>query len=222
MAPRIDVCQPTCIIGKVPLPSRDRLDALTGQAFAFLRIAVPVLAFCAVPAVYNSSSMGDWPATVAEFLRTVALVGFGVFPLGAYFVVDGLHNLLRTRSAEHWPTTKGLVTASRVGDSYGGYGAFWHAPRVSYRYEVAGVPFEGELIQTARLVFSSESDAAEVSARYPVSAEVTVRYDPRNPEFGILDLGRASARREIVVGLCAIAAPFVLGALITRLNSLGG
>ena len=183
---------------------------------------MPLAAFSAVLVLYNSSSTGNWSATVADFLRTVALVGYGVFPLGAYFVVDGLYNVLRARSAAQWPETKGLVTASRVGDSYASYGAVWHAPRVTYRYEVAGVPFEGDLIQTARLVFSSESDAAAFSARYPVSSEVTVRYDPRKPESAVLDLGRDGARHEIVVGLCALAAPVVLGALITWLNSRGG
>ncbi len=131
------------------------------------------------------------------------------------------HHLLRARIAAGWPTAKGTVLSSGVGTSYASYGAFFYAPRVSYRYEVGGVAFEGSSIQSTRAAYASEQQALAISARFPASAEVIVHYDPQDPSAAMLDLGNDAARRRIVIGLVAFCAPVVVAGLITWLNSLG-
>jgi len=197
------------------------MENIVRKILAVLRIAAPLLTVCGVAGLYNASNAGDWTPAIADFLQSMALIGFLPLPVGVYFLVDGLFNLVSARSAVHWPETKGKVVSSGTRQTFWDYGSLWHVPQVIYRYDVGGVPFEGDTIQTARLVFSSASEAAEASTRFPVSAEVTVRYDPERPDRAILDLGDDAARHEIVVSLWALSAPIVLAGLLTRLDLLG-
>ena len=196
------------------------MEETVRKLLALLRIAAPLLTVCGVAALYNASNADGWTPAVADFLRSVALVGFLPFPFGVYLLVDGLYNLVSARSAARWPQTIGKVTASGVRQTIWDYGSLWHVPKVTYRYDVGGVPFEGDTIQTARMVFSSDSDAEKACAKYPVSSEVAVRYDPKRPDRAVLEPGYDAARHEIIVGLWAFAAPIVLAALLTRLDLL--
>ena len=85
----------------------------------------------------------------------------------------------KIREAQAWPSTEGLILVSEVRDEGGENG--WRA-HVSYRYEVGGRLYESSRIAVA-VEYGRESLHAhqELAARFPVGAQVTVYYNPRNP-----------------------------------------
>jgi hypothetical protein len=180
-----------------------------------LRFAAPVAAFIGTALLWRSGQSGRWNAMAAEWLGFVAAGGIAAFPFGTYMVVDGRLALRRAAAAVRWPRTKGKIESSEVCQSFG---SRYYAPDVTYRYTVDDTDFIGETIQSTR-VGLSETEAREIAGRYPVGAEVDVRYDPQRPWSCMLELSPGAGRGRIVVGAACLAAPVVFATLAVWQNS---
>ena len=99
-------------------------------------------------------------------------------------VLNGIRQQIR---AEHFPTTAGIITHSEVQVISSGKGASYDA-RLRYAYRVAGRDFVGNRYRYGSFTASAER-ARTLSARYPVGAPVSVRYNPADPADAILTPG---------------------------------
>ena len=98
------------------------------------------------------------------------------------------HRRLLAR-ARHWPVTPGRVFGNAMHSFFVSKGGMRYWPLVDYVYRVDGKDHVSRMIGLgAPLVFGSERRAKEILARYPLGAEVPVRYDPADPKVAALEL----------------------------------
>lgn len=121
--------------------------------------------------------------------------------IGAVGLFLSGRDLLRGRSSASWPTTQGEVVYSSLeqhmstdsdGDASVTYGA-----KVVYNYQVGGQALTGDRRRFSESRSSSARRAQEAVNRYPVGSQVTVYYDPDNPQVSVLETG-ASAGGVVV------------------------
>jgi len=179
-----------------------------------LRFAATAAALIGTGLRWRSGLTGHWSPMVAEWLGFVGAMGIVVFPIAAYFVIDGCLALRRASAAVNWPRARGTIESSAV--RRGGRG-FYFAD-VSYRYAVEGASFTSDAIQSARMG-CSKVEAHEIAARYPVGAEVDVRYDPRAHGSSMLELGPGAARGRMILAGVMFAAPIIFATLGVWHNS---
>ncbi len=118
-----------------------------------------------------------------------------------------------------WPQATGTISRSRVERIvHGGYRlSTVYAPRVIYLYEVYGVSHVGTRIRFACSIpnyFATEKEAQRVLVPYPEKSEVTVYYDPADPEKAVLDRELPSPRIVVFFGSFFVLILLVLLALV--------
>jgi hypothetical protein len=130
---------------------------------------------------------------------------------GVGWLVVNVRALVRGRQSTNWPVTRGRITAFDAPKSPWRYGPGFgnNKARVSYSYEVQGVPHRG-----TRVSFGPELDPdinGRRAWRYAVGSEVEVFYNPDRPLQGVLEPG---VRREVYVQI-SLALTFIgLGLLL--------
>lgn len=127
---------------------------------------------------------------------TIMYIMGGVFAaLALIGAIGTARQFLKRGRSKTWPIAAGRITASEVKvetrtESGGGasrtvqmYGA-----RIVYTYSVAGVTYEGHLVDWIDGVQTNfEGPARKVVGRYPVGQRVNVYYDPADPKMAILE-----------------------------------
>lgn len=99
---------------------------------------------------------------------------------------------LRAHQSRRWPAAAGMVTGEYVGDADGilNFCTYSYSAGVTYEYEVAGQRHRCNLISYRHaFAFVSIRRVVRAKAPYPVGRAVTVYYDPRHPERGVLEPG---------------------------------
>jgi hypothetical protein len=130
---------------------------------------------------------------------------FVFFLIGAALTWWGWTILRDARASADWPAAPGVITDSSLefnqdedGDSY--------TPHVAYTYQVNGVSYESYTIKFGENTYSSERTAQEIIGQYPVGQEVTVFYDPTDPDSAILEPGVSGGSYIVLsVGLLFLA-----------------
>ncbi|NJD09854.1 MAG: DUF3592 domain-containing protein [Gemmatimonadetes bacterium] len=120
--------------------------------------------------------------------------------MGLAMGAAGARNLYFGWASRHWPTTDGEVVyqqgdqiRSRWRNSEGRLvHATSHATAIVYSYQVAGVTHFANNRRWGQLAGAGRQWAADIAARYPVGAAVTVRYDPVDPDRAALEPGFTS------------------------------
>jgi len=112
------------------------------------------------------------------------LVGAGMTALGAWPLVIGVRYIRIGRRSRAWPTAPGRVTASKI--VVGKYRSFY----VNYRYEVAGISYDGDMLQAGDTATGAQVEA--LKEQYAVGTAVSVHYDPDRPAKSVLIPGMAS------------------------------
>jgi len=146
-------------------------------------------------------------------LSIVALIFAGALGTGAWFVYR--HQI----EVSSWPTAPGVVLVSEMRHTTAEtadrrYQLAWE-PFVQYQYVINGKRFVGERISTR--IYSEFARSPDtpptaklraVTARYPVGAPVTVRFNPQHPSFAILEIDRLGsmlfASAAAICGLLSI------------------
>lgn len=192
------------------------IDADSIDRDDFMRLGALAAALIATGLLWRSALTGDWSPKVAEWMGFVGAAGITVFPFAAYLMVDGWLARRRASVAANWPRARGKIESSEIRLTSFKYR--YYMPAVSYRYAVAGTDFVGDAIEATRFGYS-KADAREIAERYPVGAEVDVRYDPRRPQSSMLELGDRAARRRIIFAAILFAAPIVFATLGVWHNS---
>lgn len=115
-----------------------------------------------------------------------ALVGLALVLLGA-------RDARRARASVAWPSAPGVITTSRVTERETRRdGRKWvqHSADIRYEFTVGAGRYTGSRVTLAD-VYGSRASADRAVGRYPVGAEVTVRYDPDDPTVCCLVPGSA-------------------------------
>ena len=135
-----------------------------------------------------------------------ALVFLGI----AYYLLSKAIRARRLAEAvEQWPTANGTVIASdiikRISKSQDEFDTF--IPQVRYAYTANGSRREGRLIRVGldEMGYIAEKQAREHIARYPVGAKIPVRYNPKNPQQAVLEIGQVGAGRKMFAGFLLAA-----------------
>jgi hypothetical protein len=121
--------------------------------------------------------------------------------------------LVRAMSGRRWPTTSGKVTAAQVETSNASTNWSMRLPhlRVAYAYTVDGAEYacDRATFFTGTFVYRNEMAAKAALHRYAKGAAVTVRYDPRDPAYAVLDPAIEWGRWALV-GFCVAFTALVL------------
>ena len=146
----------------------------------------------------------DWQ-NLSPVLITVC-IGGGIFLLAMFIIAatvlpmlgifGGIGWFLNKKSKEakilrnaarNWASTTGKITKSRV-EVTGGERATI-SPHIVFEYNVYGRDYSGSQIKAGDVHWASYTSRAayDVVDKYPVGSEVTVFYDPENPEQSALE-----------------------------------
>jgi len=125
-------------------------------------------------------------------MRTFVLViGLFVFLFGFREAVRGIRLILLAKKSTSWPTTQGVITHSEIQLNGGGDAGYSYLPAIAFTYTVNGCDYTSTAIwvRNEMQFFAGTNFAASFTSRYPVGNNVTVAYDPKNPEMGVLETG---------------------------------
>jgi len=146
----------------------------------------------------------DWQS-LSTILITVC-VGSGIFLLAVFIIAvtvlpmlgifGGIGWFLNKKSKEakalreaarNWASTTGKVITSRVEVSGGDYTSV--SPFIVYQYNVYGRDYSNSQIKAGDVHMSSygSRDSYNIVDKYPVGADVTVFYNPENPQQSALE-----------------------------------
>ena len=130
-------------------------------------------------------------ATILNNLTYVFLIlfiGFLMFVFAAfmdYYMVQYISDERRAeKDASQWPSVNGTVLSARL-VSHGSIRYRADFPEISYSYEVGGKVYKSKHIAAGGEM--GGVGAQSVLDRYPVSSQVTVYYDPKNPKNAVLE-----------------------------------
>ncbi len=142
------------------------------------------------------------PVLSPNTLIPMIFVIIGLVLLFIYF-----RNLVKVRASQAWPTAQGTVLQSwvrksRSTDSDGGDSYSYH-PEVHYQYQIMGREYQGNNIAFGPQV-GGHSRAEKTIEKYPTGANVTVYYQPDNPDNAILE--RSISKVLLIMGLVFILA----------------
>lgn len=133
-------------------------------------------------------------------------IGGGIFLLAAFIIAatvlpmlgifGGIGWFLNKKSkeakalreaAKNWASTTGKVTTSRVEVSGGEYTSV--SPFIVYQYNVYDRDYSNSQIKAGDVHISSYSSRAayDMADKYPVGSEVTVYYNPEDPQQSALE-----------------------------------
>ncbi|WP_035655521.1 DUF3592 domain-containing protein [Bradyrhizobium sp. STM 3809] len=144
------------------------------------------------------------------FLMPFALFGFGAVALASYWKLR--QERLASRS---WPTTPGKITRSgvtveitrRENDRGREVEEERFRVAIEYGYAVGARSFHSTHWNWGwTALYSDRASAEAVAAKYPINSDVTVFYDPAQPETAVLDpANKSGAAAPLWVGIVLVA-----------------
>jgi hypothetical protein len=104
--------------------------------------------------------------------------------IGTICVVAGLWDMKRMITSYFWPTAKGIVLNSEVKTSEG-----YYYPEIKYVFHVNGKKYESSNFDISDTESGDPLPSRKAVKRYPKGKEVTVYYNPKNPDECVLEPG---------------------------------
>jgi len=97
------------------------------------------------------------------------------------------------QEALDWPSVPGEILESEISPrlAAGPGSDQTHSLSMRYRYLIDGQQLEGTRLHTLPSELLSGDKAREIQARFPVGAQVSVHYDPEDPQRSLLEPGVA-------------------------------
>ena len=118
---------------------------------------------------------------------------FGIFlAFGLMGTFVGISAYLDVQEVEDWPSTTGTVTDVGVSENYvsghkGSSSHYEYYPQVAYTYQVDGATYYGNDLAKIETSYQSYADAQGHLDQYRVGTEVTVYYNPDDPNEAVLE-----------------------------------
>lgn len=147
--------------------------------------------------------------------------------LGVLMIILSQRDKKKAQASLSWPAAMGKIVAAEVkaGQSMedeDGYSSTVYYPEIRYEYQVGGETYSSNrLAFGSRQSYGKQQKAAEGLLKYPVGDEVTVYYDPANPQEAVLEQSASNAKTGLVVGIILLVIGLcsflgIIGALIVR------
>lgn len=183
----------------------------TGRKAAEARGEPPTWAIIAVIAsiafLFVISELPDsWKESLPFANSTFGVVALIFLPMAVMLGALILNGFLKVRQAKGWSQAPGRITRSRMGSRSpppgNTIGKTENVPEVSYSFTVKGKAYQGNRVSLGNI---SGPFADEALRRYPVGANVTVYYDPADPDSNVLE---RDAPKGIVKGCGGVIAFF--------------
>jgi hypothetical protein len=142
----------------------------------------------------------------------LGLLSLALLACGGYLAADEWLAIGEARASVGWPTAKGTVVAVGTaraavseGKEPGKRGGFFSSPLVYYRYTVNGKGYASPRLRIGRGALGAAPSLAELHARFPAGAQVSVHYDPAAPHIAVLDAGAGTGDYAVLaLGLALI------------------
>ena len=109
--------------------------------------------------------------------------------LGQFWFWGGLSDSLTALRAKSWPTAEGEIRTAKVMEMRSRRGRVSYKPALRYSFVVKEKRFTGELLDFGDGGAGSMENVAKILRRYQPYQEVTVHYDPKDPEIAVLETG---------------------------------
>jgi hypothetical protein len=158
-----------------------------------------------------SSSIGVILGAICGAIFILGFIGAGIF-----LIYRSVQNRKRAEASQGWPSTVGQINESRVahsthtdseGDSSDSY-----TPYVTYTYQVAGQAYTGKDITFGfKQGYSNASKAQAVVGKYPLDAQVSVYYDPADPQKAVLERQAGGFGVGLALGIIFLVISACLG-----------
>lgn len=149
-----------------------------------------------------------WPVVIAFAIAAGCL--------GIAFLAR-THARRRAQQAAAWPTARGVVTSTDIVPCNNGY-----LPWITYNYQVAGEPREGDRLRLGgRVMFRSRDKAEAYLKGFPSDGTVTVYYDPKSAGLALLDPSPQSYTFRVFAILAAMAALAGVTVMLMNLSAAG-
>ena len=152
-------------------------------------------------------------------ISTPAIAGILSIVFCLWFLRFARKNLRNADTSKHWPGVQGHMVSVTLWGKRNIAGKSEDAERltVSYRYEVDGKAFDGNRIAFYTLMYPETVRFAE---DHPQNSDVTVFYDPNNPQNAVLMTGaRSNNKRYSEVILATFA--LIVSVVVTIMGLLG-
>lgn len=158
-----------------------------------------------------------------------SLVGIGIG--GCFVAIFGLAGIgmlvkyfldkKKAGESQNWSSAMGKITESyvrrKVSTDSDGDTTTSYYPEVRYTYQYLGTEFSGDRIAFGGKVGGGQNKAYTAISSYPVGKDVTVYYDPNNPEDAVLERRMAGATYLImgIIFLFFALASVCIGGIVT-------
>ena len=88
----------------------------------------------------------------------------------------------------HWPKVPARIISSEIDTGRSNVGTWW-APDVAYEYSLNGQEYRSTTIRYVMPPSYEKDEAQTVLAAYPLNAQTSAAYDPRDPARSVLEPG---------------------------------
>ncbi len=152
-------------------------------------------------------------------LKTMMLGFTGSVMLLALLAIGVYANdIISADRASSWPTSEGTVIYSEATRGCGNGLAFW--PKVRYQYAVAGQDYTSDNLVFGNIGCGPETDAVTIARQFPLHANVTVHFNPDNPQEAVLVAGKVLEDTWVGIDVFASLLAFCLlfGYFVVRKN----
>ena len=144
-------------------------------------------------------------------------LGLMLFPFSAFMFARAEFHRAQAIASRGWPTVQGTVGKSAMTRRWTGHGMTW-ALDFACNYEVDGRPYVLEHVQFGTGRTMSRDLIEGFADKYPVGANVAVRYNPASPEIAALESSEEMSRYSPGLAL-GILLPAPMAVLILHLGA---
>ena len=141
---------------------------------------------------------------------------FGV--AGLFLLILGFRQFRTSKASVDWPSVEGQVSIATVEmkvESGDNGTSRKYSPRVVYNYSVAGQQYTSDQVVIGARAWYPSQIKAETKLMYQSGQQVTVYYDPENPDQAVLEAGATRG----AWGTLAIGIVFtILGTVLMIIN----
>jgi hypothetical protein len=123
---------------------------------------------------------------LGRFVTLLCLFG------GICLVVFGIVIRKKLGDSKSWPTTTGLIIESSIDPGFfriGGSYNYVVRPNVTYEYKVDGKNYTSSQLALIEYNSANQKLARGKAERYSRGQQIEVYYNPRKPEFAVLEVG---------------------------------
>lgn len=118
--------------------------------------------------------------TACAVILPIAIIG----GIGYYLYKRNQQSMAQRQDAQNWASTIGTILMSSVQSRRSGTGGYSTVPVIVYQFEVNGKTYQSQNVRVGDkyLKVNVSWQAQETVDKYPIGKQVTVYYDPNNPQ----------------------------------------